>query len=145
MTETICCYVDASCPENPGQGGYAAVLVRLNEKGEQTKKWTVDGIEEKSSNMRAKLLGAIEALRAIPSDFAGNVVVLSDTRYLIDGGSKWIHEWMEKGIEHRENSELWVTLYKLIKDRSVVFQHQSPKGNKIATEAKLRSRLALAA
>jgi ribonuclease HI len=100
-------YTDGACSGNPGPGGWAAVLVRgrlYEERG---------GREEHTTNNRMEMRAAIEALRgAAPGD---RVHVVTDSRYLHDGISKWIHGWRRNGWKKADgkdvlNRDLWEEL-----------------------------------
>jgi len=103
-------YTDGACLGNPGPGGWAAVLVR----GEQVEE--IGGREEHTTNNRMELRAAIEGLRrARPGD---RVLVVTDSRYVHDGISRWIHSWKRKGWRKADggavlNRDLWEDLDRL--------------------------------
>ena len=80
---------DGSCLGNPGPGGWAAVL-RYNHQSKEM--W---GSEKETTNNRMELTAAIEALRALkePCD----VEVVTDSEYVKNGITVWIHGWKKKG------------------------------------------------
>jgi ribonuclease HI len=80
---------DGACLGNPGPGGWAAIL-RFNEKKKEM--W---GCEKHTTNNRMELSAAIEGLRALRE--ACEVEVITDSEYLKNGITTWIHNWKKKG------------------------------------------------
>jgi ribonuclease HI len=99
MSETarFVAFVDGSALSNPGgPGGTGFVVVdrafhALRFGGTR---WDVDGPHAITNN-RMELRAVLEALDGLP-DGAG-VEVVSDSRYVVDALSKWIHGWRRKG------------------------------------------------
>ncbi len=80
---------DGACLGNPGPGGWASIL-RFNS---QTKEmW---GCEKHTTNNRMELTAAIEGLRALREQC--EVEVVTDSEYLKNGITTWIHNWKRKG------------------------------------------------
>ena len=97
-------FTDGACKGNPGPGGWAALL----RKGHHEKE--LSGGEAHTTNNRMEMTAVIRALQALsePCD----VFLHSDSRYVIDGITKWIHGWIRKGwiTSSRKpvlNSDLW--------------------------------------
>lgn len=80
---------DGACLGNPGPGGWAAVL-RYNEHKKEI--W---GCEQHTTNNRMELTAAIEGLRALREGC--EVEVVTDSEYLKNGITNWIHGWKRKG------------------------------------------------
>jgi len=80
---------DGSCLGNPGPGGWAAVL-RYN--GQSKEMW---GAAPETTNNRMELTAAIEALRALKEPC--EVEVVTDSEYVKNGITVWIHGWKKKG------------------------------------------------
>jgi ribonuclease HI len=100
-------YTDGACSGNPGPGGWGAILIA----GEHRKE--LSGGETPTTNNRMELLAAISALEALkkPSD----VELHTDSIYLRDGITKWIHGWRRNGWKTADkkpvkNAELWQRL-----------------------------------
>jgi len=98
---------DGACRGNPGPGGWAAVLVSGARRREMS------GAEPHTTNNRMELKAAIEALRALrrPS----RVQLLTDSAYLRDGITRWIHAWQRNGWKTADrgavrNADLWQAL-----------------------------------
>jgi len=80
---------DGACLGNPGPGGWAAVL-RFNEKKKEM--WAS---EKHTTNNRMELTAAIEGLRALKEEC--EVEVVTDSEYVKNGITLWIHGWKKKG------------------------------------------------
>ena len=103
-------FTDGACAGNPGPGGWAAIL-----RYRQTEK-EISGFERQSTNNRMEMMAVIEALRMLKQPCT--VRVHTDSRYLRDGITLWIHGWkrngwMTKARQPVKNRELWELLYDL--------------------------------
>ena len=103
----ITIYTDGACSGNPGPGGWGAILI----SGEHRKE--LFGGERETTNNRMELMAAIEALDALKR--SSNVVLHTDSTYVKDGITKWIHGWRRNGWRTAakkpvKNSELWQRL-----------------------------------
>ena len=98
---------DGACHGNPGPGGWAAIL-RYN-----ANKKEIWGSEPHTTNNRMELRAAIEGLRALKEDC--EVEVVTDSEYLKNGITNWIHGWKRKGWMTASkkpvvNQDLWKEL-----------------------------------
>jgi len=98
---------DGSCRGNPGPGGWAAIL-RYNEHKKE-----LFGSEPHTTNNRMELRAAIEGLRALKEGCA--VEVVTDSEYLKNGITAWIHNWKRRGWltagkKPVVNQDLWQAL-----------------------------------
>lgn len=105
----IVIYTDGACSGNPGPGGWGVVLQAFKDR-ELIKERTLHGGEEATTNNRMELRAAIEALNALrrPS----KVCVKTDSKYVHDGITGWIHKWKRNQWKTRDeklvkNAELW--------------------------------------
>jgi len=103
-------YTDGACLGNPGPGGWAAILVRDGQCEE------LGGREAHTTNNRMEMQAAVEGLRRARS--GGAVRVVTDSRYLHDGISRWIHAWKRRGWRKADggevlNRDLWESLDRL--------------------------------
>jgi len=80
---------DGACLGNPGPGGWAAIL-RYGDKKKE-----IFGSEPHTTNNRMELRAAIEGLRALKEGC--EVEVVTDSEYLKNGITTWIHGWKRKG------------------------------------------------
>ena len=87
--KTVQLITDGACLGNPGRGGWAAIL-RYNEHKKEL--W---GSEPHTTNNRMELRAAVEGLRALKEGCA--VEVITDSEYLKNGITTWIHGWKRKG------------------------------------------------
>jgi ribonuclease HI len=98
---------DGACLGNPGPGGWAAILRYGDHKKE------LFGSEPHTTNNRMELRAAIEGLRALKEDC--QVEVVTDSEYLKNGITNWIHGWKRKGWMTAAkkpvvNQDLWKAL-----------------------------------
>lgn len=103
----ITIYTDGACSGNPGPGGWGAILI----SGEHRKE--LSGGERETTNNRMELMAAIEALDALKR--SSNVILHTDSTYVKDGITKWIHGWRRNGWRTAakkpvKNAELWQRL-----------------------------------
>ena len=100
-------FTDGSCRGNPGPGGWAALLRYKDAEKE------LAGFEDHTTNNRMELRAVVEALRALKEPC--RVSLCTDSMYLRDGITKWIHNWKRNGWktsakEPVKNRDLWVAL-----------------------------------
>jgi ribonuclease HI len=89
MVKKVHLITDGACLGNPGPGGWACIL-RYNAHKKEL--W---GSEAQTTNNRMELRAAIEGLRALNQDC--DVEVVTDSEYLKNGITTWIHSWKRKG------------------------------------------------
>jgi ribonuclease HI len=97
-------YTDGACSGNPGPGGWGAILTW----GDKCKE--LSGGEATTTNNRMELMAAISALEALTRP--SRVELHTDSVYLKDGITKWIHGWKKNGWRTADkkpvkNAELW--------------------------------------
>ena len=86
-------YTDGACSGNPGPGGWGALLIARN--GEDVlKERELSGGAPETTNNRMELLAAINALETLDRPTA--LTVVTDSSYVKDGITKWIHGWKAK-------------------------------------------------
>jgi ribonuclease HI len=104
-------YTDGACSGNPGPGGWGAILIARD--GETVlKEREINGGEALTTNNRMELLAAIHALEAL--DRPSTLTVITDSSYVKDGITSWIHGWKAKGWKKKggeiKNIDLWKRL-----------------------------------
>ena len=109
-------YTDGSCLENPGNGGWAAII---NDNGD-TKK--ISGSEKNTTNNRMELLAPIRALKEMKQ--SDQIEIYTDSPYVKLGITEWINTWVVNNWktskkEDVKNKDLWVELYSLNKSLNV--------------------------
>ena len=112
-------FTDGACKGNPGPGGWGAIL----RMGGHEKEFS--GGDPATTNNRMELTGAIRGLAQLtrPCD----VTLYTDSRYVIDGITKWIHGWMKKGWVNAAkkpvaNEDLWRDLLIVTKPHTISWQ-----------------------
>ncbi len=100
-------FTDGACSGNPGPGGWGAILISGAHRKE------ISGGEASSTNNRMELMAAIAALEALKR--ASDVELTTDSVYVRDGITKWIHGWKRNGWRTADkkpvkNAELWQRL-----------------------------------
>jgi len=127
---------DGACIGNPGPGGWACVL-RYKDRVRE-----LSGAERDTTNNRMELRAVIEGLRILKEPC--EVVIRTDSKYVKDGMTKWIHGWKSKGWVHKEkgkpgrqpikNRELWEEVERLQTRHEVVWEwvkgHANDEDNK---------------
>jgi ribonuclease HI len=109
-------YTDGSCLENPGNGGWAAII---NDDGKIEK---ISGSEKHTTNNRMELMAPIAALSKITKK--KKVQIFTDSQYVKMGITNWIHNWIKNNWqtskkEDVKNKDLWLNLYKLTQSHDV--------------------------
>lgn len=105
--KTIEIHTDGSCLGNPGPGGWAALL---RYKGHERE---LSGGEAHTTNNRMELMAAIVSLEALKEHC--EVVLSTDSQYVRQGITQWIHNWKKRGWKTAEkkpvkNVDLWKRL-----------------------------------
>ena len=100
-------YTDGSCLENPGNGGWAAIII------DDEKKTQIKGSKKNTTNNQMELLAPIEALKKIPKGI--KIEIFTDSKYVKSGITEWIHNWKKNGWKTADkqpvkNKELWEEL-----------------------------------
>lgn len=100
-------FTDGACSGNPGPGGWGAVLRWRDVERE------LFGGEPTTTNNRMELMAAIEALRIL--DRPSVVVLTTDSVYVKNGVTTWIHKWKRNGWRTAgkqpvKNVDLWQAL-----------------------------------
>jgi ribonuclease HI len=112
-------FTDGACKGNPGPGGWAAVL-RL---GAHEKELT--GGARDTTNNRMELTAVIRALAALTQPC--EVTLQTDSRYVIDGITKWVHGWIKKGWVNSKrepvaNEDLWRDLLIVTRKHKITWE-----------------------
>jgi ribonuclease HI len=104
---TVEIFTDGACSGNPGPGGWGALLRFRGVEKE------LSGGENPTTNNRMELTAAIEALKALKRP--ARVRLWTDSVYVRDGITKWIHGWKRSGWKTADkkpvkNVDLWQAL-----------------------------------
>jgi len=100
-------YTDGSCVDNPGNGGWAAIII------DDGKKTYIKGSKKNTTNNQMELMAPIEALKKIPK--GNKVEIFTDSKYVKSGITEWILNWKKNGWKTANkkpvsNKELWMEL-----------------------------------
>ena len=103
-------YTDGSCLGNPGPGGWAARCVDL---------FDIRGNMKKSTNNIMEMTAVVKGLEKCLELSITEVSVFTDSKYVMDGITSWIHGWKKKGWKTAagtpvKNKELWMQLDTLV-------------------------------
>jgi ribonuclease HI len=103
-------YTDGSCLENPGNGGWAAII---NDNGNVKK---ISGNEKDTTNNRMELMAPINALKEIGIN--KEIEIYTDSQYVKLGITEWISTWIKNSWKTSKkqdvkNKDLWLELHNL--------------------------------
>ncbi len=109
-------FTDGACSGNPGPGGWGAILRFRGVEKE------LSGGETPTTNNRMELMAAIEGLKALKRPT--QVRVWTDSVYVRDGITKWVHGWKRSGWKTADkkpvkNVDLWQALLEAAKPHDV--------------------------
>jgi ribonuclease HI len=113
---TVEIFTDGACSGNPGPGGWGALLRYGGVEKE------LSGGERETTNNRMELTAAIEALAALTRP--SRVRLTTDSTYVRDGITRWIHDWKAKGWKTADrkpvkNVDLWQRLEEALERHQV--------------------------
>ena len=130
MSYTITLYVDGACRGNPGLGGWGAYIVN----GQQEHK--ICGGEDHTTNNRMELTAAIEGI--LFCDKQDKLVIYTDSKYVKQGITEWIHGWKKKNWKDVKNPDLWQKLDEVCQGRDIEWHwvkgHAGHPGNEMADQ-----------
>jgi ribonuclease HI len=112
----ITIYTDGSCLNNPGSGGWAAII-NIND---DIKK--ISGNVKDTTNNKMELMAPIKALQTIKEKQP--IEIYTDSQYVKLGITDWVHKWIKNNWltskkEQVKNKELWIQLYNLNKSHEI--------------------------
>lgn len=111
MQKQVEIFTDGSCLGNPGPGGYGVILRYKQHEKEISQGFYL------TTNNRMELMAAIVALESLNAPC--NIVLSSDSQYVRQGITQWIHNWKKRGWKTADkkavkNADLWQRLDKAI-------------------------------
>jgi len=112
-------FTDGACKGNPGPGGWGALIRAGGHEKE------LSGGERLTTNNRMELMAPIKALEALNRPC--EIVLYTDSRYVMDGITKWILGWKRNGWKTAskqpvKNADLWMALDAAVKPHKIEWQ-----------------------
>ena len=116
MNKKVILYTDGACSGNPGAGGWACIL-----RYKETEKEMSGGAAETTNN-RMEMMAVIEGLKALKEPCS--VTLYTDSKYVLEGATKWLVGWQEKGWKRADkkpvlNVDLWQILSDLLTQHEI--------------------------
>lgn len=150
--DLVAVYADESClgngKEGDNAGGAGGVVEWMSPKDSEIVRWDYWIAEPATTNNRMALRSVIEAFRGISAKRKQfRVVFTTDSRYIVDGMTSWVHGWAARGWRRKagpiENLELWKEALRSLGDHHCEWrwvkghngQPQNEYANHLATRA----------
>lgn len=137
-------FTDGACKGNPGKGGWGVLL----RSGEHEKE--LSGSDPATTNNRMEMTAVLRALEALKAP--STVRLHTDSRYVIDGMTKWMFGWIKKGWKTADNKpvkneDLWRALVEAARPHTIdwiwVKGHdghvENERVDKLASDAALKA------
>ena len=110
--EKVEIFTDGACRGNPGPGGYGSIIRTSDQENE------ISGSAKSTTNNIMELTAAVVALKQLKKPC--EVVLTSDSQYLVKGMTQWIKGWAKKGWitaskQPVKNKAIWLELDQLNK------------------------------
>ena len=130
-------YTDGACSGNPGPGGWGVLL----QYGSKEK--TLKGGDPNTTNNRMEMMAAIKAIEAVNETYTGEIILWTDSTYVMKGITEWVHGWKKKNWIKSDkkpvvNTDLWKVLDKLNSQKNIQWNwvqgHAGVEGNERADE-----------
>ena len=135
MDKLIYIFTDGACRGNPGPGGWGAILECDGYKKE------INGSSQLTTNNIMELTAVIKSLELVKK--TSNIVITTDSTYVKNGITEWIHNWKAKGWRTANkkpvnNKDLWILLDQLSQKHTIEWKwvrgHTGHSGNERADE-----------
>lgn len=121
-------FTDGSCLKNPGGPGGFGVIVRFLRSGRLYEKKKSCGYKSTTNN-RMEVTAVLEGLRLVPEDAEADIIIYSDSRYVVDAFKNgWIEKWKYMNWDRGKNgglvknSDLWQEMLKLMEPHHMSFE-----------------------
>ena len=139
-------FTDGACRGNPGPGGWGVIL----RMGRHEKE--LSGGDRDTTNNRMEMTAVIRGLMALIEPC--EVTIYSDSKYVIDGITKWVHGWQRNGWVNASkqpvrNADLWRDLIEVAHRHTVEWQWirghnghpENERADKLACNAAIKAGL----
>ena len=118
-SNTVQIFTDGACKGNPGPGGWGAILRYRDTQKE------LNGYDPETTNNIMELTAVIEALKTLSRSCT--IVITTDSNYVKDGITKWVHNWKLKGWKTAarkpvKNKGLWIALDELAENHDITWK-----------------------
>ena len=120
-------YTDGACANNPGKGGYGAILMYKTKEGKVIQKELSKGFKNTTNN-RMELLAVIDSLLSLNKPC--HIKLYSDSKYVVDAiNQKWLQGWIDKNWKLNtknpvKNIDLWKKYINASKQHKIEFYQQ---------------------
>ncbi len=120
--QEILLFTDGASKGNPGKGGWGAVVAGNGKVVE------LGGAEPHTTNNRMELMAALRGLQYAKQLPAGPRILRTDSSYVINGITKWVHGWQKNGWKTQEkkdvlNKDLWSDLVEAAHGQEVAWEY----------------------
>ena len=125
-------YTDGACFGNPGPGGWAFIYYINDIKIQNS------GGEPLTTNNRMELIAVIKALKEVTK--FSNVVIFSDSKYVVEGATKWINNWRKNNWKNSKrelikNFDLWTKLDQILLTKKIEWKWVKAHAGNVSNEA----------
>ncbi|MBI2812505.1 MAG: ribonuclease HI [Candidatus Melainabacteria bacterium] len=112
----ILIFSDGACSGNPGPGGWGSIVCLPNGTVHE-----LGGSNPATTNNRMEMVAAFRALDLLKLTEKHEIIVYTDSVYLINGITKWVNGWKYRGWKSSTgtdiaNRDLWEELSRLVKE-----------------------------
>ena len=102
--DDVTIYTDGACSGNPGDGGWACILLYKDSKKE------LSGGQQNTTNNVMEMTAVIKGLEALKRPC--NVNIYSDSSYVVNTFEKgWIDNWLKNGWRTSDKKMLRIKIY----------------------------------
>ena len=122
----ITIHTDGSCSPNPGPGGYAAVLRRMDGKT-QLKRKIIKGFEPReTTSVRMEMIAVLKALEFLKPAEPQPIHIYSDNDLVANGITRWLQDWIGRGWRTAQgkpvqNVDLWQAIVAATKGKRITW------------------------
>jgi len=137
VVDKLYIFTDGASKGNPGYGGWAGILISpegtVREIGGKISKWF--GVPKSATNQQMELFAAVKALEEAKAMALPHAIVLiTDSKYLIQGMTEWMPGWIAKGWRKSDGGEitnlsLWKSLHILSNELNNSIQWKHVRGH----------------